>query len=128
MIGDAIYSILYNDATVQSYVSNKIYPLIATQGTVEPFITYQIISIVSRKNKDRDVKLDIVRIQINVFSKDYEELNNITDAVRSALEYFSGTVEGEEIEIIIFEDQNDLFVENSEVYHIEQDYFLRIKK
>lgn len=126
-IGPAIYSILTSDATIGGYVSTKVYPLAAPQNTAMPYITYQLVSDKPNKNKDRVTSIETLRVQIDVIAKTYENVGQIADAIVNALSFYSGTVAGITIDIITFEDENDLSDVEADVYRKEQDYFLRIK-
>lgn len=44
-IGKVVYSILSSDNSLREIISNKIYPLIADEGTTFPFIIYSRIGI-----------------------------------------------------------------------------------
>ena len=126
-IGEAIYSILQADTTIKEYVDNKIFPMMAPDARALEYITYTIISDVRNKNKDREVTVDAIRIQIDCFAKTYERVVQISDAVSDVLSYYSGTVEGIDIDIITFEDENDLSDIENKTYRKEQDFIIRVK-
>lgn len=80
-----IFSLLSNDPTVQSHVGNKIYPLVAPQGTSGDFIAVQ------RDGYRREDTKMAIALQASVFfttvvSEDYDRSLVIADAVYDALE------------------------------------------
>jgi len=126
-IGAVIYNLLYSNTDVRSIVDNKIFPMMSPDGRALEYITYQIISDVRNKNKDRVISGEAIRIQIDCFAKTYARVVEIADAVSDALSYYTGTVNGIAIDIITFEDENDLSEIESKTYRKEQDYIIRIK-
>lgn len=126
-IGNAIYNILSNDATITGIVGTSIFPLAAPDGTDLPYITYFKISHNPNKNKSREKTIETLRIQIDNFAVSNTAASALADAVNSALSYYTGTVESINIDIITFEDENDLHEVDSKVYRKEQDYLIRVK-
>jgi hypothetical protein len=127
MIGDIVYNILSNDSNVTGLVGTKIYPLMATQGTELPYITYQVISTSPNKNKDREISLKAIRLQIDIIGNTYSSVTNISDKVVDAISYKTGNYSGYDVDIITFEDENDLSDIENDFYRKEQDYIIRIK-
>ena len=57
-------------------------------------------------------------------------VQNIADAVRTSLDGANGTIAGFTVQRITFEDERDIFNDNSAVdgvYMLQQDYFLTIQ-
>lgn len=80
-----IFSLLSNDPTVSSFVGNRIYPLVAPQGSTGDFIAVQ------RDGYRRDDTKMGIALQASVFyttavSEDYDRSLNIADAIYDALE------------------------------------------
>lgn len=103
MKGSVIYSILTGAGLT------NIFPVRAAQGTNPPFITHQFIDNVPTHEKDSTSKLDTVRVQINIIDNDYNNTETVRDSIRAALDGYRGTVDGVAIDAIWFEDENDLF-------------------
>jgi len=126
-IGDAIYTILTTDLTIAGIITDKVFPLDAPDGRALPYITYTIISDIPNKNKDRTKTIETMRVQVDVFAQTYDGVTTLADAVNDALSYYSGTVSDVEIDVIVFQDENDLHDSDGKVYRKEQDYLIRIK-
>lgn len=80
-----IFSLLSNNPTIQSFVGNKIYPLVAPQGTSGDFIAVQRDGY-----RREDTKMGIA-LQASVFfttvvSEDYDRSLAIAEAIYDALE------------------------------------------
>ena len=132
MFGDAIYSILSNDATVSGYVSTRIYPLRIPQAASLPAITYFIVSDSPFNTKDGAVTDNYYRFQVSIFvdaraSGAYDTIEDIDAAVRSALERYSGTVASTEVHTIEYLSMADLFEEDAQVFHRAVDFRVWIK-
>ncbi|MFY9141566.1 tail completion protein gp17 [Sulfuricurvum sp.] len=54
-------------------VGDRVFPLVAPQGTDAPYITFQRISSLDTGTMDGTESLDMGRFQIKVFAKTYEE-------------------------------------------------------
>ena len=126
-IGNAIYSILNADTTIRGIVTDKIFPVDAPDQRAFPYITYQVISTTPHNNKDRAPSITTLRLQIDVFAQTYQGVQTLADAVNNALSFYYGTVSDINIDIIVFEDENDLHDPKSKIYRKEQDYMIRTK-
>lgn len=69
---------LLNDAANEL----KIFPILAPAGTSYPYITYQTISANTYSNLNSNDVADSVRIQINVYSKSYQDALDIFKTIR----------------------------------------------
>lgn len=93
-IGKAVYQILSNDAKVKEMVGNKIYPLIANQGTTYPFIIYKRTSIEPLTSKDRFICSEITSVDVIIASDRYDESIELAELVQDALNGKSGIYSG----------------------------------
>lgn len=91
-IGQCIFTLLHNNATVTNIVGNKIYPLIAENGTTYPFIIYRRSSFEPQNNKDCEG--ESIFIEVYVVTNNYHESVELVENVRQALEGKSITIEG----------------------------------
>jgi hypothetical protein len=127
-IGDSIFDILSNDATVAGFVGKKIEPLRTTQGEQPPFMIYRINDGDPTDTKDGVSVLDTDRLIIAAFSETYSELKDIGEAVRSALDRYTGTNSGVNIDKIIYENKQDFFNNDAQLYQLELDFRIRTKR
>ena len=127
--GKAIYGILSANAGVTALVSTRIYPDIATQDTAFPFVVYQIEGTAPSDTKDGVSKLDMVDFAVMAYAKTYTNAQDIASACRTALDRYSGTVNGISVDSIIFKDQQSGQMNADEhVFAVMQAYSLRQKR
>lgn len=126
MIGAYIYSKLSADATVQSYVGTRIYPLNANQATDRPHITYQVLSNTPSDTKDGVSRLDEVLVQITVYDQSYDNAHACSTAVRNVLDRSSGTVGTLSVQSTQFTGQREMFDAASLISGTSIDFVFRI--
>lgn len=117
-IGKAIYNILSTDERVVEKVDNKIYPLIADNGTTFPFIVYKRMSIIPADSKDRFIYQEMATVEVVVASDKYNESIEIADIVREALQGRKGIFDGINISKIEFNDASEDFVDDTFIQNI----------
>lgn len=93
-IGKAVYQILSNDTKVTEMVGNKIYPLIANQGTTYPFIIYRRTGIEPVTSKDRFICSEVTSVDVIIASDRYDESIEVAELVKDALSGKSGIYSG----------------------------------
>lgn len=93
-IGKAVYQILSNDTKVKEMVGNKIYPLIANQGTTFPFIVYKRTGIEPLTSKDKFICNEITSVDVIIASDRYDESIELAELVQDALNGKRGTYSG----------------------------------
>jgi hypothetical protein len=128
MIGDVIYNLLSNDATVSGLVGLKIYPYIGTENIVYPYIVYDQVSLQPTDTKDGVSELDTVSYDVEIYTKSPSELTSVSNAVRDALDRYSGTVNTKLIDSIRYLGENSGFSLDDRVYLRVQNYSIRYKK
>lgn len=84
-IGKAVYQLLSSDTEVTEKVENRIYPLIADQGTIYPFIIYKRTGIEPITSKDRFICSEITSVDVVVASDRYDESIEVAELVKDAL-------------------------------------------
>jgi len=113
MIGLTIAKLLTEDTVLTALVpSANIFPLVVDEKTPVPYIAYKVDSIEPEYTKDGWAD-DLVKFSVVSISDDYAKVQNITKAVRDALEmnYDTGT--------------KRIIVEGySEIYNEEYDKFV----
>ena len=138
--GNAIYTILSNAAAVTTIVGTgsncRVYPMHVAQGKQMPFISYMVTNVQPRPSKDSASTLDTYTVQINCFAKiagadsPYTQVNNLADAVRSALDKIAqGTYGGISVHACDFRNQRDDFALDAQeegAMMITQEYTLWI--
>ena len=82
-IGKEIKRILSEDVAVTAYIGNKIFPLIADNGTLFPFLTYKRTGY--RPYDNKDYTDEAVYMDIMIVSQTYNESVDIADTVADCL-------------------------------------------
>lgn len=82
-IGSKIKEILTNDSEVTNYINNKVFPIVANNGTDIPFVIYRRYNYEPQSNKD--YKGESAEFEVRVVANKYEESVKIADAVGDAL-------------------------------------------
>jgi hypothetical protein len=133
-IGDSIYSLLNGDATLVSLVGNdpasgglKLYPVVIPQGKQVPVLAYEIMADDPTPSKDGASKLDRYDIQIAVYHNNYDEAHTIIERVRTILDDYRGVNSGNDIDKIWYDNRDDAYSEQGDVFLISDIYNLRLK-
>lgn len=129
MLGDAIYSILSNDATLTGLVSTRIYPVQAPQRTSQPFVVYRETTTIPTDQKDGAAPKDQKQFQVDIYASGYRDAHTIANRIRTLLDAYSNTVAGVVIRQMWFSDQDDGdFVDDMGFYAVSQVYEARIQR
>ena len=110
-VGAAIYDRLSNYAGLSSLVSTRIYPVLAPQGAILPYVIYERISGTRIRALASDTDLASPRYQFTSFSDDYDEAYSVSEQVRAALQRYTGTVGSPGVDIVdcTIETETDLY-------------------
>jgi len=129
MIGKLIYSRLSTDGAILAYVGSKIYPDIVPQNVQYPFVVYTITNNTPVVYKDGQSNLDEIEIQIDVYTQNYDDTQDLANLIRNRLDRFVGTVEGVEVQSIKYT-ASDSQVYNAElsVYWMSVDFLAKMKR
>jgi hypothetical protein len=128
--GNIVRNKLVNTSAVTALVSTRIRPLRAADTDVYPYIIYESISTPSEQTKDGNAEWYKMRFQLSVLATSLASVQSIASQVRIALDGASGSIAGFTVQRITFEDERDIFNDNSAidgVYMLQQDYFITIQ-
>lgn len=107
MITDAIYTILSGNATLTAQVSTRIYPADAPQTTANPCVIYEISGQEPEYSKEGAATVIYTNLEVDVFADSYRQSRSIADLIKSALDQYSGTVNGHNIDLVQWEGTTD---------------------
>lgn len=82
-IGKTLRSLLLSDNTVAEYLTGKIFPLVAVEGTTFPFLVYRRSGYTPVSNKD--LEDERVTMEVAILSDKYETSVDVADAVLTGL-------------------------------------------
>lgn len=126
MTGKAIYALLSAATGVTSKVSTRIFPDMATQTAIYPFIVYSVIATDPTDTKEGVSALDAVTVSVVSYATKYTDAVDLSEAVRTALDRKTGTHGTISVQSIRFSGQRSLSIEwDKHVYIIEQEYVVR---
>lgn len=114
---------LINDSKVVAAVGNgkqgkvKIYPVLADELDDTPFSVLTITSNQPNQCRESVSVMDLVSFDVNTYSKDYPQLDNIDNLIRFCLDGLKGPFTGIDLDIS-FQGQRDGFDTNQ--------YYVRI--
>jgi len=126
-VGKVIYYLLSNNASIASTTSSNITPAVAAQETALPYITYQQVSRIPTRTKDRVNAIETYRIQIDIYAETLYAASTLAALVKGVLNFTTGTIQTVNVDSIVYEDENDFFEDAPEIFRIQQDYMIRIK-
>ncbi|MBN1807185.1 MAG: DUF3168 domain-containing protein [Sedimentisphaerales bacterium] len=108
MIEKALHYILVNNSAVTALVGSGIYPNKIPQGAAVPAITYQQISGVRFHDMLEAAGMVKARYQFNCWAAGYAKTREIAEAVRLALDNYSGTASQTVIDVIHLDNEGDM--------------------
>jgi hypothetical protein len=129
MIGKLIYSRLSTDGSITAYIGTKIYPDIVPQNVQYPFVVYTITNSTPVDYKDGQSNLEEIELQIDVYTQNYDDTQDLANLIRNRLDRFTGIVEGVEVQSIKYT-ASDSQVFNAElsVYWMSIDFMAKMKR
>jgi len=125
----AIYSVLCADGTVSPLVGTRIYPEVAPPGAALPHIVYTRISTPRIRSLGGTSGLLYPRFQIVSWASSYSGAKALADAVRNALDDYSGVVGTITVEDVYIEDEGDMMnlspdVDALRMHGVRQDFII----
>ena len=115
-VGKSIYYLLSNASGVSNIVATRIYPSRIPQIKDFPAISYHQVSHVPTDQKDAVSGFDKVDFDIICWSKNYDQLNTLSSAVRTALDKIAISSQGVNIDNIRFVGEQDNFNDQAEIF------------
>ncbi len=115
MIEAGIVALLAADSGIAALVGTRIYPVLVPETTAYPCLSYQVVSSVQQYTVDRR-ELGQKRIQFDCWANTYADAENLKQALRNALDVYSGTLtDGTRVLGTFREVEIDFFEANSGV-------------
>jgi len=116
----SIFYLLSNAAPVTAIVGTspkRIFPGMAPQNQADPYITFQQIGTVSTDQKDAVSGFDKVDFDVDCYHKNFTDLQTLTAAVRTALDFVGITTQGDNVDMIRFVREFDGVDQTALRYH-----------
>ncbi len=126
MIGKVIYSLLSTNATLTALVpATKIFPYVLNENTDLPAIVYGISEVSPEYTKDGWAQ-DRIDFTVVSISPSYSDLQDISTAVRGALEMGVGTVGAITIQHIHMTGMSETFLQDVNVFTNEMSFNVNV--
>lgn len=106
-IGKAIYAILASNNI------NKVFPLVADEGTTFPFVVYKRSGLEPSDTKDRYNFSELATLDIIVAANTYEESISLAERIKDILEHSRGAYNGINIGGITLDDADEDYLEDT---------------
>ena len=123
MIEAAIRSILIADDTVKA-LTTRVYPVALPQSPQYPLILYTKITGMRDHHLQGPSGHAHPRFQIEAWAKTYTEAKTLADAIREALDGYSGTAAGTKIGSCLIESEQDIYESEVEAFRVIMDFFV----
>lgn len=127
-VGKAIYNLLLSNADLRAIVDTRIFPEVAQQDAVLPYVVYNVSSNEPSDTKREPSKLDTAQIEVNLYSTSYTECIDMATHTRAALDRVRGTYSGVNVQSIQYLGEIIDFDEAQRTYNITADYDVRISR
>jgi hypothetical protein len=128
LYGKAIFSLLTNDATLNSLVGSKVFPVVAGNNTSFPFLVYNITTAEPQNTKQELSSADIINFQVSSYALNHGQAAELAEAVRVALEKQSGTIEGIPVIDIVPTGIETMYDQDQDVHHFANDFEMFINR
>ena len=83
-----LYDKIQDSSVLTSALGDRIFPLVAEEGTEYPYLIMKLESILPAYSKDGRM-YDNLTVSTSVYAKDYKTVVNIQESVRNLLESYS---------------------------------------
>lgn len=106
-IGKAIYTILAKNNI------NKVFPLVADEGTTFPFVVYKRSGLEPSSTKDRYNYSELATLDIIVAANTYEDSISLAEKIKDVLEHSRGIYNSINIGEITLDDADEDYLEDT---------------
>ena len=129
MIGKLIYNRLSTEGAILAYVGTKIYPDIVPQNVQYPFVVYTIVNSLPVDFKDGQSNLEEITLQIDVYTQNYDDTQDLSNLIRNRLDRFVGIVQDVEVQSIKYMSAtSQVFNAELSVYWTSIDFRINMKR
>lgn len=129
-VGLAIYSILSGESDITDLVSTRIFPNVAPQTTVFPFIIYDVDGDSPTDTKQGVSELDINSVMVSCYSETYTQACDLALHIRTALDRLPEATYGTiKIQSSEYRGYNDIFDDkagDNGIYRKAIDFDIRV--
>jgi hypothetical protein len=127
LIEQAILTKLLATSGLTDLIGERIYYVKAPQDVGIPYVVFFKVSGAREHSHDGASGLARPRFQFSCFSETYYEAKQIAEQIQSALQAYSGTMGGAggvEVGASFYDNETDMYEEDTKLYHIAVDYMI----
>lgn len=88
---------MIGDAAIAAQIGTRLYPVLIPQDAELPAIAYQVISAPRRYSHSGDSRLTPLRMQFTIQANSYDEVTQLSQAVRQCWSGFHDAIDGVQI-------------------------------
>jgi len=127
-VGLAVYELINDETTA----GTRVFPELAPEGTVMPYIVYSVVSNQPSDAKD-GTPIDEAQVEIYSVANSYSAANVLADAVRAQIDRKSTTVTDASVgtinvQSVVYTNEIIEVSQDRKTYIAVQDYTFRIKR
>lgn len=115
-IGKVIATYLTGNEELNAIINNKVYPIVADQGTTYPFVVYKRGSLQTASSKDRYNYSEVADVEMVVASKSYRQSVEIATKIRDVLDQKRGVLDNININEIRLENAYEDYMSDTDVF------------
>lgn len=127
-----IKAIIAANATANALLAGRVYPGVIDNGRGFPAMAVTRASTEANATKTGASGVDFVRVQLDIFARTYGEAEDVSEAVRTALDFYSGSVvsgaDTVNVDHIDYIGTIDNFENSPELHRVIAEYILHIKR
>ena len=124
--------LIANNPTAATLTGGKVYPVVAPQTTVPPYVVMRITEVQPTHHKDGVSPLDAILVQVSTLAKEYHYTQRTDEAVRRAIDGYRGNVTLDGALVAIDGTQyltgEDLFEPDGDLFRRDARYRVRLKR
>jgi len=117
-IEDGLFYYLTNNAGVSAIVGTRVYPLVMAQKTTLPAVTYQTTALRPDRSLDGNTGRMTATIQINAWAETHVAVKSLAEALRTALNDYSGAMGSDTIQRSRVLNETDGWDEDTGFYRV----------
>lgn len=122
-----LYSFLTGKSAITSLISTRVYPQMLPQNAILPAITYHCYGVDSTYYTTGAANWAEGRWQIDIWANTLVSVTAIGEAVRNALQGYSGSIGSATVHVVILENQQTLYEppvrsDDQPIHHLAQQY------
>lgn len=131
-ISGPIRALIANNTAANTALQNRVFPGVFPEQYTLPALSVNIIRVDPNPTKSAPSDIDMAMVQIDCYATTYGQAQDISELVRTAIDYYRGDIliAGNIISIdaIDYEGQTDVWEEKPKEYRVSCDYTIRVMR